>query len=92
MKEAIILQASISRPVPRLGPRLCLTSYSPPSCVLEDTDMLETKTVGMFCLHDTLKKQTARDMITGTEKRTAEPASSCGKMLKGVSFQVGGKG
>lgn len=54
--------------------------------------MLETKTVGMFCLHDTLKKQTARDMITGTEKRTAEPASSCGKMLKGVSFQVGGKG
>lgn len=84
------------RSMPHLSPLLCLTSHSPPSCVLEDTDMLvkvcvtfavpavlipEKNTGDMFCLHETLKQQTAQEIIRETEERTAEPSSSCGKMF-----------
>lgn len=41
----------------------------------------EKKTGDMFCLHETLKKQTALEIIRETEERTAETSSSCGKMF-----------
>lgn len=98
-----ILENSCS--MPRLSPLLCLTSHSPPSCVLEDTLTCwwrydccvdfrgEKKTGDMFCLHETLKKQNCTRNNQGGRRRNEQldlPAAVF--LLTCLFFQVGGKG
>lgn len=60
--------------------RVCVTVRN--ACCVE----LRKKACDMFCLHETLKKQTAQEIIRETVQRSAESLSRCGKMFPPVKI------